>query len=149
MLLQDIAHFFEKLHTVRAQIRIIVVRKQLSDVAQRSRTQQRVHDGMHQHVCVRVSVEPLFKRNLHTAQNQLSPLDQTVYIVSMSDSHGVCLRFRISPAISRSSGVVILMFSSEPSVSSTVMPSASTAEQSSVSESPFCFAFCSAPSSSA
>ena len=64
---QNVPHLFEKFHAVRAQIRVVVIRKQLSDIAQSRRTQHRVHHGMRQNVRVRVPVEALFKRNLHAA----------------------------------------------------------------------------------
>ena len=82
----------------------------MTDVAQRRRAQQGVHDGMSQHICITVPEQPLFMGNVYAADDAFASLYQTVYVISVSNSHAF-LPFSIASPIRISSGVVILIFS--------------------------------------
>ena len=41
----------------------------MTDISQRRRAQQGVHDGMSQHICIAVPEKPLFVRNLNSAEH--------------------------------------------------------------------------------
>jgi len=142
---EPLSHLFQKHHARYAEITVVMVGKQLADVPQGGRAEKCIHDGVGQHICVGMAVEALFPGNFDTAQDKLSAGHKPMNVVTVSDSQSFRLPFRIRSARCRSSGVVILMFSSEPCVSCTFMPSASTAEQSSVSSSPRSTACCMAP----
>ena len=71
---------------------------------------------MHRHIRVAVPQQSLFIRNRNATEDQAAPFHQAVHIVSMSDSQLHLCSFlslpdKIRPAMIRSSGVVILMFS--------------------------------------
>ena len=123
-------------NAVRAEIAVVRVGEALADIANRRRAEQRVHDGVDEHVRVRMAVEPLFIRDRHAAEDELPARHEPMNVVTVADPHASCLLRMMSAASSRSSGVVSLIFSSSPSVSCTGMPSASTALQSSVSARP-------------
>ena len=57
------------------------------DLPQRRRAEQRVRDGVQQHVRIRMSEQSLFIRDLDTANNQLPPFCQFVYIITHSYAH--------------------------------------------------------------
>ena len=140
-LCQSPADLAQQLHAVRAEIAVVVIREKLADVAHGRRAEQRVHDGMDKHIRVGMTVQSLFIRDRHAAENQCAAGNQPVNVIAMADSHTPALLRRINAASSRSSGVVIFRFSSSPSVSCTGMPSASTALQSSVIAISCSFAF--------
>ena len=80
----------------------------MSDVSERCRAEQGVHDRMGQDIRIAVSVQTGGVRDLHPADDALSALFQAVYVVSVSDSHPMRSLIIRSP-IRRSSCVVILM----------------------------------------
>ena len=93
------------------------------DLPQRRRAEQSVHDGVRQHIGVAVAEQALFIRHLYAAENEPPTLRQAVDVIAVSDAqtrHSSASRSsrrrRIVSATIRSSGVVILMFSSSPSV---------------------------------
>ena len=93
------------------------------DLPQRRRAEQSVHDGVRQHIGVAVAEQALFIRHLYAAENEPPPLRQAVDVVAVSYAQArhssasrSSRRRRIASATIRSSGVVILMFSSSPSV---------------------------------
>ena len=57
------------------------VRKMMADVARRNRAEQRVGDGMDQHVGVRVSFQSFGVWNLHAAENQRTAFHQRMHVV--------------------------------------------------------------------
>ena len=57
------------------------------DVPQRRCSQQRIHDRMEQDIRIRMSQKSLFIRYFHAADDEVSSLHQTVYVISHSDSH--------------------------------------------------------------
>ena len=63
----------------------IGVRKKVPDVRLAQRAQQRVADGVHQNVGVRVTVESLGVRDFDAAENELPPRDQLMNIVTDAD----------------------------------------------------------------
>ena len=134
-------------HTVNTLIRGICIGKMLSNVSQCSRAKKRVHHCMKQYICIRMTVQTFFIGYRYTTEDQLSALYQPVYIIAMTNSHDISLPFRIASARRISNGVVIFRFSSDPFERYTLMPIASTAEQSSVMGVFSCNAFCRAPCS--
>ena len=83
----------------------VAVREMLADVAERGRAEQRVADRVDQNVCIRMALEPLLVRDLHAANDELSPGDQRVHVESLSYAH---LCPSIDSAIAMSSGKVTL-----------------------------------------
>ena len=78
----------EKLQTRYSRPAPISIGKVRADVAQRSRPQQRVADGMGQHIRIRMTEQALLERNLDSAKHKLPPLDQPVYVVAYSNAIG-------------------------------------------------------------
>ena len=77
----------QKHDTVRPGIARVVVREKLADVPERRRAEQGVHQRVGQYVRVGMAQQSLLIGDLHPAEDQLSPLDQPVHIIPMSDSH--------------------------------------------------------------
>src|SRR5688572_24674258 len=63
------------------------VRKVRTDVAQAGRTQERIAHRMYQHIRVGVPREPLLEGDLHAADNELAPGDESVRVKSLSNAH--------------------------------------------------------------
>ena len=57
----------------------------MADVALAQRAENRVANGVDQHVRVRVSVQALGMVNIHSAQDEFAPSDQAVHVVA--DAH--------------------------------------------------------------
>ena len=74
-------------NAVRALVARVGIRKMFADITERERTEQGIHDGVREHVRVRVTVQTKLKRNVHTADDARSAGDQSVYVVTMSDAH--------------------------------------------------------------
>ena len=129
---QKLTDPFQQNLAVDIFVTAISVREMLSDISQTGRAQKGIHNGMGQNIRIGMTQKSQRVGNFHTAQNQLSSFHQLVYIIAVSDPHASARPFRISSATFRSRGVVILMFSSLPSVRYTWMPSPSMAPQSSV-----------------
>ena len=53
-----------------------------ADVAERRCTEQRIGDGMQQHIRIRMAEQPERMRYLDTADDKLAPLDQPMHIVT-------------------------------------------------------------------
>ena len=120
---QTFPHPLKQQDAGKACVGCVRIGKELSDIAQRRRAEQSVHDGVRQHIGVAVAEQALFIRHLYAAENEPSPLRQAVDVVAVSDAQArhsstsrSSRRRRIASATIRSSGVVILMFSSSPSV---------------------------------
>ena len=75
---------------VRALVARVGIRKMLADVTERERAEQGIHDGVREHIRVRVTVQTKLKRNVHTADDARSAGDQSVYVVTVSDAHITC-----------------------------------------------------------
>ena len=84
--LKHSAHDGQELQGIRPLIFLRSIRKMKTDIAHRSSAQQRVHDRVQKDICVRMSEKPFFIGDLHSAQDQLPALDQSVYIISRSNS---------------------------------------------------------------
>ena len=74
----------------------------LADVAEAGGAQQRIADGVQQHVGVRMAVEALLVLDLDTADHELAAQHQRMHVEALADSHA--LRARIASAIATSSG---------------------------------------------
>ncbi len=74
----------------------------LADVAEARRAEQRVADGMQQHIGIGVAVEPFRVLDLDAADDQLAAKHQRMHIEALADSHNP--RARIASAIATSSG---------------------------------------------
>ena len=72
---------------VRALVARVGIRKMPPDVTERECAEQGIHDGMREHVRVRVTVQTKLKRNVHTADDARPAGDQSVYVVTVSDAH--------------------------------------------------------------
>ena len=58
----------------------------LPDVAQRQRAQQRVADGVQQHVAVRMRDHAAVERDFYAAEDQPPALGQPVHVVACADA---------------------------------------------------------------
>ena len=84
---QQLAHFFQQFYGRNTLVRGICIREMFPDVPQRRCSQQRIHDRMEQDIRIRMSQKSLFIRYFHAADDEVSSLHQTVYVISHSDSH--------------------------------------------------------------
>jgi hypothetical protein len=57
-----------------------------ADVTQRGSAQERIGDGVQQHISVRVTQQAKVIRHFHTTQNKLPPFDQCVNVPAFTDS---------------------------------------------------------------
>ncbi|BAF58472.1 hypothetical protein PTH_0291 [Pelotomaculum thermopropionicum SI] len=64
---QDISHPGKQFHAANAFIPAVVVRKMPADIPRPGRAEKGVHNGMGQHVRVRVPQKPFDKRNTYAA----------------------------------------------------------------------------------
>ena len=138
-LLAEAAHnHLEQLNGIRAFVLHIRIREQLADVPQRSRAQQRVHQGMGGHVRVAVTQQAQRMGHFHATQDQLAAFHQLVHIHAVSNSQHPFTASRSSrsrrmaSAKAKSTGVVSFRFSRLPSVRYTDLPQYSTSAASSV-----------------
>ena len=122
-LTQPLRHTLEQQDARDPGVSRVRIGKELADIAQRRRAEQSVHDGVRQHVGVAVAEQALFIRHLYAAENEPPLLRQAVDVIAVSyaqtrhsSASRSSRRRRIVSATIRSSGVVILMFSSSPSV---------------------------------
>ena len=122
-LTQPLRHTLEQQDARDPGVSRVRIGKELADIAQRRRAEQSVHDGVRQHIGVAVAEQALFIRHLYAAENEPPPLRQAVDVIAVSDAQTrhfsasrSSRRRRIVSATIKSSGVVILMFSSSPSV---------------------------------
>ena len=74
----------------------------LADVAEAGGAQQRIADGVQQHIGVGMAIEPFLVLDLDAADHQLAAVDQWVHVEALADSHAP--RARIASAIATSSG---------------------------------------------
>ena len=63
------------------------VREVLADVAQRRRAEQRIGQGVQQHVAVGVGDQPMFVGNAHAAEGDEVALAEAMHVVAMANSH--------------------------------------------------------------
>ena len=108
---QQPAHFLQKLQAVRPLISLISIRKMLADIPQGSCSQQGIRNRMQQHIRIRMSQKPLFKGNIHTANNQLAAFHQLMHIITHTKpAHSLSSSAAKNAfAITISSGVVSLI----------------------------------------
>ena len=119
--------------TVRSGKCGVIVREKLPDVAHGGRAEQRIHDGVREHVGIRMTEQAGLVRDIDAAEDKPAAADEAMHVISVSNAHHALPRLlRMSSASSMSIGVVILMFSSEPCVTTGFTRNCSTAEQSSV-----------------
>ena len=65
----------------------VCVGKMLSYISECRRTENCICKCMKCHICVTMSQKSLFIRYFHAADDEVSSLHQTVYVISHSDSH--------------------------------------------------------------
>ena len=82
--LQQQYHLLQQADAVCSGIAWVGVGKMSADVPQCRCTQQGIHHCVHQHICIRMTQQSFLPRDFHPAQNQLSPLCQSVYVVPVS-----------------------------------------------------------------
>ena len=97
ILFQQLAHFFQQFYGRNTLVRGICIREMFPDVPQRRCSQQRIHDRMKQDIRIRMSQKSLFIRYFHAADDEVSSLHQTVYVISHSDSHTYNLSADVVP----------------------------------------------------
>jgi hypothetical protein len=135
VLREKIRRLSKKLQARHSPVLGIGIRKPLSDVAQSRSAQQRIDDSMAEHISVGMCDEGLPMGYLHAAENQVRTRPEAMQIEAKSDSklHDLpCSSCRKNRARIRSSGLVILMFLSEPRTTATGRPRRSTRLDSSV-----------------
>lgn len=88
------------------------------DVPQRRCSQQRIHDRMEQDIRIRMSQKSLFIRYFHAADDEVSSLHQTVYVISHSDSHTYNLS---ADAILKNTGIPVSHRLLQPASPQTVL----------------------------
>ena len=81
------SHFSQQNAAVRTLVACIGIRKMPANVTQASRPEQRISDGMQQHIRIRVSVQPAIKRNVHSADDELAAKYQCVNIEACAYAH--------------------------------------------------------------
>ena len=75
----------QKVQRIRALVGRILVRKVLADVAERRRAEQRVRDGVQQHVRIRMPEQPERMRDFHAAENEVTPRHKAVHVIAVPD----------------------------------------------------------------
>ena len=83
----DAGHMAGQHQAVSPGIFGVGIREVLPDVAQSRCAQHSVHDGVGQHVGVGMAQQALLIRDLHTAQDQLAALHETMNIITMTNAH--------------------------------------------------------------
>ena len=99
---EDLANVPEQRDAVRALKFGVAVGKKLADVAQRSRTQERVHNSVGQHVGVGMAEQAELKIDLLAADDKLSVFGKSVNVVAVTDSHKPTLLCRASDGSAQS-----------------------------------------------
>src|SRR6266850_580951 len=122
LLFKKLLGMFEEQQAVGALPLRIAIRKMRADISEPRRTKQRIAKRMRQHVAVRVPHRPLVERQLHPANDKLSPRFQPVQVVA--DAAARAHAFLRSS--SRSAGRVIFILRSDPSTTCTSWPMRST-----------------------
>jgi hypothetical protein len=87
---QQGAYFGQKHQAADALITLVMVRKMAADVTFPGGSQQCVHNGVNQHVRVRMPQKPFLKGYADPSQNQLPVCHQFVHIITKTDPHRVC-----------------------------------------------------------
>lgn len=95
VLSQDTADLTQKLNTVSAEKAVVIVGKKLADIAECGRAEKRVHKRVRQNIRVGVTEQTLFIAYLNAAEDELSPLDQTVNVIPVSYTHRLHLSHEV------------------------------------------------------
>ena len=85
LLPQVIPNALQQQHTGDIQVRRVIIRKQLADISGGDRPQQRVHNGVGQHISIGMAVQSPLPRNGNAAQYQRPSFGQSVHVISVSD----------------------------------------------------------------
>ena len=78
---------FQQRAAVDAFIARIAVRKVFADIAECSRTEQRITDRVQQHIRIRVSEQAAFKRNIDATDHAFAAFDQSMHIKAVADTN--------------------------------------------------------------
>ena len=89
LLIQQPFDCLQKLHTGSPLLLWIGVREMLPDIPECRCPEQCIHDRMQCHICIGMSEQSFFIRNLYPAENQFSSFYQTMYVITISNSHNV------------------------------------------------------------
>lgn len=87
VLSQDAADLTQKLNAVSAEETVVIIGKELADIAERSRAEKRVHKSVRQNIRVGVAEQTFFIAYLDAAEDELSPLDKAVNVIPVSYTH--------------------------------------------------------------
>jgi len=60
----------------------LVRRKVNADIAEPRRAKDRIHDGVEQDIGVRMTIEPVRRRYLNTAENQSAPFGEAMHVIA-------------------------------------------------------------------
>src|SRR5262249_14849232 len=135
----EICGLEQKLQTRDSFVPIVCVGKHFTDIAETTRSKQRIRDGVAQDVAIGVANQTLLMWNLDASEHQRRGRSQSMDVVANPDPE-----FQVvtcAPAVSsarnarasvRSLGLVILMLRSDPRTIATAWPSRSTRLDSSV-----------------
>src|SRR5690606_40967283 len=91
-----------------------------ADIAERGRTEQRIANGMQEHVAVGMRANASGMGDLHSAERHEVAIREGVHVEALADSklsHRCPRAARMRAARSRSGAVVILRLSASPSTS--------------------------------
>ena len=78
---------FEQFDAVGTAIVFVGVGEVFADVTERCRAEQGIDERMDGDIRIGMAEQPLFIRDRHTAQDELSAFDKAMKIVTVSDSH--------------------------------------------------------------
>ena len=85
------AHQMQGLAQQDAAVDVLVLRlgvgEMAPDVAQRRRPQQRIANGMQQHIRIGMTEQAFLIRNVHPAEDKLAPHHQLMNVETLSDTH--------------------------------------------------------------
>ena len=87
VLSQNSADLTQKPDAVSAEETVVIIGKELADIAERSRAEKRVHKRVRQNIRVRVAEQTFFIAYLNAAEDELSPLDKAVNVIPVSYTH--------------------------------------------------------------
>ena len=66
---------------------LVGIREPQSDVPERGRAEQGIHNGVQQDIGIRMAEQSLFKRNGNASENQRTSLDEPMDVVSVTYTH--------------------------------------------------------------
>ena len=87
VLSQNAADLTKKPNAVSAEKTLVIIGKKLANITECGRAEKRIHKSVCQNIRVGVTEQPLFIAYLNAAEDEPSPLDQTVNVIPVSYTH--------------------------------------------------------------